>query len=200
MLEIVFVSDYVCPYCLVGKELLKQAAAKLQIEISLKHQSYELTREPEPQVNTFYDEERKERYKVLNGACKELHLNMKIPPKVIPRPYSRLAFEGWYFAEKKGMGDAYDDMIYRAYFIEEKDIGNLEVLCETAADLGLDVLKFREALEQGAYKKEEADAVDYADKNLEIVSLPTMIIHGKKQYFKEYTLDEAIEILQAAEK
>ena len=45
-MEILFVSDYVCPYCLVAKEALRRALEKLGVEAKITEQPFELTPEP----------------------------------------------------------------------------------------------------------------------------------------------------------
>lgn len=85
MLEITFISDYVCPYCYVGKELLLRAVRQTGINARIIYQPLEATEEPEPRVDTYHDPVRRERYKILDEPCKRLELNMKLPPNVIPR-------------------------------------------------------------------------------------------------------------------
>ncbi len=70
---------------------------------------------------------------------------------------SRLAQELAKWAESKGKGDEIHDPIFRAYFVEAKNIGKPEVLVEIAkearlpADEAMDVLlsrSFKEAVDQ----------------------------------------------------
>ena len=190
MLDILFVSDYVCPYCLVGKDALKKALAELGLEAEITWHPYELTEEPSERVDTYHDEVRKKKYQVLYKPCKELGLDMKLPPNVIPRPYSRLAFEGWYFACDHQLGDVYNDLMYRAYFIDEKDIGDLEVLTELAKSIGLDGDAFRSALENGMYSKREKADVNYVKNVLQIKGLPAIFVNEKRLVLKEYTVEE----------
>lgn len=197
MIEITFVSDYICPYCLVGKEALLQAIQKTGVQAKINYQPFEATIEPEPRVDTYHDSVRRERYKKLEEPCKKLGLeNMKIPPKVIPRPYTRLAYEGWYFASENRKGEEYNDLMYRAYFIEEKDIGDIDVLTDLAKGLGLDGEQFKKALETGRYSEKEKAAVKYAKEELQIKKLPTLIVNGHKSSFHTFTVEEAIEILR----
>ena len=70
--------------------------------------------------------DRREKYQILNTPCAQLGLDMKLPPNIVPRPYTRLAFQGWYYACDHGMGDAYNERMYRAYFIDELDIGDID--------------------------------------------------------------------------
>ena len=104
MLDILFVTDFVCPYCLVAKEALKEALKEEGLKANITLQPLELTEEPSPPVDTFHDEKRKSRYQVLVKPCKELGLDMKLPPQVCPRPYTRLDFEGYFYALDKGKG------------------------------------------------------------------------------------------------
>ena len=133
-MQILFVSDYVCPYCLVAKEALKQALAETGMEAEITWQPYELTPESRERVDTWHDEKRRANYQILVEPCARLGLDMKLPPHVIPRPYTRLAFEGWYYACGQGKADAYNDLVYQAYFILEQDIGDISVLAELAKE------------------------------------------------------------------
>ena len=197
-MEILFITDYVCPYCLVAKVALEQALEATGIQANITYQPYELTPEPRERVDTWNDPRRRAGYKILEEPCRKLDLPMKLPPHVIPRPYTRLAFEGWYFACDHGKGDAYADAIYRAYFMEELDIGNMEVLSAIAARLGLDAAAFTTALEAGAYSRQEKEAVDYARNVLKPTGVPTIYLDGTKVELSEYTTQEMIRLLQGA--
>ena len=196
MLNIMFVSDYVCPYCLVAKEVLKKALEITGLEADITWQPFELTEEPNPRVDTCHDEVRKARYQVLVEPCAALGLDMKLPPVVCPRPYTRLAFEGWYYACKKGKGDLYNDLIYRSYFIDEKDIGDIEILTELAKTVGLDGAEFKQVLECGVYTQIEKEAVSFAKDVLEIKGVPTIYLNGNKISFSKFTVEEMVGILQ----
>jgi hypothetical protein len=112
MVDILFISDYVCPHCVVAKAALKAALKETGIEANITWQPYELTWEPAERVDTYHDEKRKAGYQICIEPSKQLGLDAKFPPKVIPRPYSRLAFEGWYFASDHGKGEEYNDVLF----------------------------------------------------------------------------------------
>ena len=67
MLNILFVTDFVCPYCLVAKVALEEALKETGIEAEIQVQPLELTQEPKERVDTYHDEERKKRYQVLRS-------------------------------------------------------------------------------------------------------------------------------------
>lgn len=190
MLDILFVTDFVCPYCLVAKEALKKGLEKLGLEAKITLQPMELTEEPNPRVDTCHDENRKAHYQVLLEPCRQLGLDMKLPPKVCPRPYTRMAFEGYFYAQEQEKGEEYADKVYHAYFIDEKDIGDLEVLCELAADIGLDKEDFGQALKDGIYEAEEKAAVRYSRQKLEVKVVPTIYVNGEKLKLENYSAEE----------
>ena len=196
MLDILFVTDFVCPYCLVAKEALDQSLRELGLEAKISLQPLELTEEPNPRVDTCHDEKRKAHYQVLVEPCRQMGLDMKLPPEVCPRPYTRLAFEGYFYAQEQGRGEVYSDKVYRAYFTDEKDIGDMDVLCELAGESGLDREDFRQALIDGLYTDEEKKAVRYSREELKVTSVPTIYVNGQKIALKTYTEEEMTEILR----
>ncbi len=196
MLEITFVTDFVCPYCLVGKAALEKAMETSGIEAQIKIQPMELTEEPKPRVDTYNDPVRRANYKVLDKPAKDLGLDMKIPLNVIPRPYTRLAWEGWFFAKEHGLGDLYSDLMYRAYFIDEKDIGDIEVLVKLAESIGLDGTEYRNVLNNGTYYKEQRMASDYSRHTLEVKGIPTLFINGQRVKMSDYSIEAAVELLK----
>ena len=128
--------------------------------------------------------------------AKALGLDMKMPPAVCPRPYTRLAFEGLFFAKKEGLAEGYSDLVYRAYFEKEQDIGDLEVLCAIAKEAGLDAAAYRQALEDGTYRRQEEEAADYSGEVLKVTGVPTIYIDGRQIAIEHYTKEEMVQILK----
>ena len=194
-MEILFVSDYVCPYCLVAKEALYQAMAETGITPEITWHPYELTPEPKPQVDTYHDEKRRAGYQRLVEPCKKLGLDMKLPPHIIPRPRTHKTFEGWYYACEKGLGDTYNDRMYRAYFIDELDIGDLNVLVRLAEEIGLDGEDFRATVISGVHSPEVEAACNHARNVLEVKGVPSIFINGQKIALQTFDKEEMVEIL-----
>lgn len=195
MLDIVFVTDYVCPYCLVAKEALKKALIETNTDANITFHPMELTMEPEPRIDTYHDEVRKAKYQVLVEPCKKLGIDMKLPPNVVPRPYTRLAYEGLHFAASKGKAEVYNDLMYNAYFIDEKDIGDIDVLVSLAESVGLDGAEYREALETGKYKILQENLSYYARNQLKTKGIPAIYIDGQKVTLSDYSVEEMMGIL-----
>lgn len=69
---------------------------------------------------------------------------------------SRRAQELGKWAEEQQCGEAFHAAVYRAYFVDGRNLAEPEVLADIAAGLGLDVAAVRAVLRQGRY----AAAVD----------------------------------------
>ncbi len=69
---------------------------------------------------------------------------------------SRLAQELGKWADTQPGGEAIHDALYRAYFVESRNIGDADVLVEIATSVGLPAEAAREVLETRSFK----DAVD----------------------------------------
>lgn len=178
-MKIQFVSDYVCPYCYVAKKPLVEACRGRDVEIEWV--PFELSRPPKPRVDTYNDPVRRAKYaETLIPLCEAQGIQMAIPPKVIPRPYTTKAFEGFHYAQAHGHGEAYNDLVYEAYFVHERDIGDVGVLCEIAAQAGLDADDFRRALDGGDYAETQRRAAEYSRDVLEVRGVPTLFVDGQK--------------------
>ena len=110
-IKIQYVSDYTCPYCYASRVSLLEAIEGYDVEIEWL--PYEGTPLSKPQVDSYHDPIRKRNYRrLISPVIKELGLDMKLPPRVIPRPYTHLAAEGHLFANEHGLGEVYDARVY----------------------------------------------------------------------------------------
>jgi predicted DsbA family dithiol-disulfide isomerase len=111
-------------------------------------------------------------------------------PKVSPQPYTHLAFEGYQYAKEKGNAQAYNERMLKAFFQEEQDIGDTDVLTRLAGEVGLDETEFRTVLETRKYQAAHQQALEHAYKEAQITAVPTVVIgnsvlrgmHSKETY------------------
>ena len=155
-MELPIVIDFVCPYCYYLVALLDTVQDVFPHRI--RFLPNELTEESNPPVDVCSDPERRARFgRTLAPACEKIGLDAKLPPNVCPRPYTRKAFEGFHFAEERGLGNEYCRRVMEAYFAEERDIGSEAVLAELAGEIGLDRALFLEALKDGTYTQRQRE-------------------------------------------
>jgi predicted DsbA family dithiol-disulfide isomerase len=67
--------------------------------------------------------------------------------------------------------------IFRAFFVENRDIGLPAVLAEVAREAGLDAARLRSALDSGQYTQRVAD-LEQVSRRLGVSAVPTIVIGG----------------------
>jgi predicted DsbA family dithiol-disulfide isomerase len=88
---------------------------------------------------------------------------------------SRLAQELAKWAESKGQGNAFHEAVFRAYFVNGKNIGKVEELVSLAKSIGLPEREARSVLELRTFK-EAVDSDWSRSRSLEITGVPTFVI------------------------
>ena len=102
--------------------------------------------------------------------------DLGLPLGVRKKTYnSRLAQEMGKWAESKGKGDEFHDAVFRSYFVDGKNIGEVDVLANLAKSAGLPEKEARKVLQSRTFK----DAVDSdwaRSRELGITGVPTFVI------------------------
>jgi predicted DsbA family dithiol-disulfide isomerase len=88
---------------------------------------------------------------------------------------SRLAQELGVWADSQPGGDAIHDALFRAYFVDARDIGDPEVLVEIAASVGLPAEQAREVIEKRTHKA-AIDADWEKSHQYGVTGVPTFVI------------------------
>lgn len=124
-----------------------------------------------------------------------------LPPAVIPRPYTRFAALGGLYAEEHGHREVYDQAVTDAYFLEEADIGQEEVLLSIAEQVGLDRAGFTAALHSDALIRRLEEKERKVLEELSPKTLPTIIMDGSVRLEGGiYTLEKYRQFLERADK
>ncbi|AHM63483.1 DSBA oxidoreductase [Flammeovirgaceae bacterium 311] len=183
MATIKIYSDYVCPFCYLGEQILEEVRRENpDMHIEVEWMPFELRPYPTPTLKP-EDEylPRVWRQSVYPMAA-QLGVAI-ILPDISPQPYTHLAFEGFQYAKEKGKGAAYTNRMFRAFFKESKDIGDIEVLSSEVAEIGLDAAEFREVLESRKYKQQHKEALEQSYRQ-GIQAVPTFEIGG--EFYQAY--------------
>ena len=103
----------------------------------------------------------------------------KIKWKTIPIHWGKgspLPGEAYFLAEEAGKGEKMKEVIFRAHFVEKKDIGDVKVLEEIGKKMGLGI-DFSKRLRAGDKAKDVQKALDMAG-TYGVDETPTLIIAG----------------------
>ncbi|MFF2885899.1 DsbA family protein [Paenibacillus sp. NPDC057967] len=166
-------SDFVCPYCILAEGELEAAAAEKGIEV--EYLPFELRPYPTPTLRPEGEYITKDWQERVYPIAAELGIPIVKPP-FSPQPYTHLAFEGYQFAIEHGKAKEYNKRMYEAFFLESKNIGEIDVLTELAGEIGLDQAAYRKALEDRTYREKHREALHQAYYVANINSAPTFII------------------------
>ena len=91
---------------------------------------------------------------------------------------SRLAQELAKWAESKGRGDSFNEAVFRAYFVDGKNIGKVDELAALAKSIGLPEEEARSVLESRTFK-EAVDSDWSRSRVLGITAVPTFFINDR---------------------
>ncbi len=178
-LHVTLVSDYICPWCYVGLARLEQLREEFVITLSAC--AFDL-RPGIPPEGIAREEASKGRtyppgyIENLHQTALDAGIDLKRPPLV---PNTRKAHEATEFARDNG-GDlwAVHRALFRAYFEEEKNIGDADVVVQACEGAGIDGGVLREALDAGRYSEEIEKQMEWGRAN-GVTGVPTTIFNSR---------------------
>lgn len=178
MINITIYSDYVCPFCLLAEQVVSDAIGKQNISINWR--AFELRPYPVPTLKpedsylpTIWQES-------VYPLAERLGVAMQLPT-ISPQPRTAKAFELLVMAQDKGLDHEYSMRVLRAFFQENQDIGDTEILVRLATEVGLNANDARSALNNGIYAERHREALRHAREDMTITSVPTIVI-GKQVF------------------
>ncbi len=114
--------------------------------------------------------------KKVQARLKEAAADLGIPLGERTRTYNtRRAQELAKWAEAQGAGESFHRAVFKAYFVEGRDIGAVDELIKIVDDLGLSGEAARKALSSGTYK--DAVNTEWARaREMGITAVPTFVM------------------------
>ena len=168
-------SDYVCPYCVLFESALSEATRCLDVDV--QWQPFELRPEPTPTLLPEDSYLPRVWERSVYPLARSLGVSITLPT-ISPQPYTRSAHEGFQFAKQAGKALEYNERVFRAFFQEDRNIGDLTELTQLAGDVGLDETAFRAALESGEFSESHDNSLQKA-MEFGVNSVPSVFIDGQ---------------------
>jgi predicted DsbA family dithiol-disulfide isomerase len=198
-------SDFVCPFCYIGKRRLEEALQKFDgVRPEIVFKSYEL--DPKAPIDadetmlellsTKYQMSQSQAQQMIDGVIEQaasvgLEFNFSTMKRTNTFDAHRLAK----FAYDKGKGPELTERLLLAYFTEGKHIGDQQTLMELANEVGMDVLEAEAILKSDQYKddvlKDESEA-----RQIGIQGVPYFIFNQKLVISGARSSDEFLEALR----
>lgn len=187
-IQVDIVSDIVCPWCWVGIKLFQKAAKQSGQNITLSWRPYML----DPSVaegGTPYKDYMKQKFgDAPSNRFTEMRKHLEdIGPKLgidfkfddIPmRPNTLNAHRLLKWAQGQDKGDAASEALFKAFFTDLKDVGNVDVLTQIGEALGMDAEITHDLLSGDDDKNAVREEIMFF-RNLGVNAVPTFIYNGQ---------------------
>jgi predicted DsbA family dithiol-disulfide isomerase len=136
---------------------------------------FELRPEPHPTLRPEGDYLQRAWSQSVYPIARSMGVPITLPP-VSPQPHTHLAFEGYQYAREHGRGNEYNDRVLEAFFVEGKDIGQIDVLTRLAGEVGLNEKELEEALRNRKYREAHRRALRHAYEEAGVTGVPMFVI------------------------
>ena len=185
-LELLVFSDFICPWCLIGKKRLADALALVpQTKISVRWMPFELNplMPPEGMDRRSYRSKKFgswERSQVLDAQVERAgrYEGLVFRHDLMERtPNTRNAHRLSWLALQQGKQDCIAESILRGYFLQGRDIGVVEVLADIAAEHGMDREETRRWLNSKAGSEKVEQQLDQS-RRLGVTGVPSVFVDG----------------------
>ena len=168
-------SDIMCPFCYIGKRNYEKALSTFsnQEEVDIEWHSFQLdpTIPPhaEKKENVYqYLAEKKgisyersaELHRALIQTAKAAGLDYHFDKAIVANSFD--AHRMIQLAKTKGLGDAAEERLFRAYFTEGRDFGDHDVLVELGTEIGLPETEIRTVLDSEEFANKVEQDIDEA--------------------------------------
>ncbi|HRP90548.1 MAG TPA: DsbA family oxidoreductase [Edaphocola sp.] len=182
-------SDIVCPFCYIGKRnfeiALNEFPNKDKIKIIWK--SFQLNQDAPINSGILYPEYlsdkkgwTKEEVKMMLQrvvqSAKDIGLeyHLETAPLLNTTDCHRLL----QYAKTKGLGDELEELFFKAYFTDNKNLNDKEILTELCQNIGIDTTGVNEALNNNLYLEKVQSDIEEANQ-LGIHSVPFFVMNRK---------------------
>lgn len=186
-------SDYSCPFCYLGAVNVQQAARQTGATVVWRAHQLRVAGAPrlDPQSPAMVQGWREQVFPLAERCG----VTIRQPSRV---PLTRLAHEAAAWARAQGRFEAFHAAIFRAYFLEDADIGATETLLALAQQQGMDANDLAAALKEQRFAEEvEEDLL--IGQTYGVTGVPTCVLGGTLLYGVQEvaTLVRAIEAVRA---
>ena len=151
MIKVKVISDTICPWCYIGKRNFDLALKQVpDIKVSFEYSTFQLDPNMPPEgidrsdcVSKKFDKEQYINIKnnIKNEAIKSGISNINNTIGIIPNTFNSHRLIYW-SKENNSQLDTVEE-IFKSYFEESKDIGDINILIDIAEKVGLDPQKIR---------------------------------------------------------
>lgn len=188
-MEIAIWSDYVCPFCYIGKRRLEQALEETGYasQATLQLKAYQLDAStPEVVTESMY-ESLARKYRTSIEQARSMTANVTEQAKSVGLDYNFEEMKGANtarahrlvkFADTQEKGYVLGESLLKAHFLDGQNINDIEVLVKLATDVGLDEAEARRVVESNEFFPQiQIDQTEAAQ--IGIQGVPFFVLNNK---------------------
>ncbi|QKZ11345.1 DsbA family oxidoreductase [Spirosoma sp. KUDC1026] len=182
-------SDVMCPFCYIGKRKFEQALSQFpnRDDIRVTWKSFQLNpdmeTDPETSINQYLAnakgwslEQAEQMNNRVTAMAQEVCLTYRFDKAVVANSWD--AHRLIQLAKQRGLGDAAEERLFKAYFTEGRNTADHATLLELGTDIGLDASEVNAMLASDLY----GQAVDqdlYEARQIGVRGVPFFVLNHK---------------------
>jgi protein disulfide-isomerase len=188
-LKIQIWSDIMCPFCYIGKRRIETALAEFEHNdaVEIEWNSFQLTSQNLISKNEKLAEHLAKKYQQnlewahnkLNSItqnAKKTGLDLDLQEVIMENSFN--AHRLLYLAKKKQLSNELEELLFKAYLIDGKNINDTSTLTQLALQVGLDINEIEYVLYTTAYTKQVKYEIQLAN-NIGIKTVPFFVFDNK---------------------
>jgi predicted DsbA family dithiol-disulfide isomerase len=182
-------SDVMCPFCYIGKrrfeEALKSFAHKEILDIEWKAFQLDPTTKTDPSISIYKllsekkgipENQARQMIGQVSRSAAELGLNFNFDKAIVANSYKAHQFS--HFAKSNGVGIEAEEQLFKAYFIDGKNIDDTPTLISLGTEIGLNGDDLKRSLDINQYAS-EVDRDCAEARSMRVSGVPFFRINGR---------------------
>lgn len=182
-------SDVMCPFCYIGKRKFETALQQFEhqndVEVVWKSFQLQPDMKTDPTKNTIQHlaeskgwtmEHAKEMTSHVVKMAQEVGLNYNFDKAVVANSFD--AHRLVQFAKTKAKGDAMEEQLFKAYFIDGKNTADHATLTALAIEIGLNETEVKEVLATDAFSDNVQEDI-YQSRQIGVTGVPFFVLNDK---------------------
>lgn len=203
-------SDIMCPFCYIGKRQLETALAEFpDNEFEIEWKSFQLDPTITPQsgkdVYTFLAERKGisvdqsiEMHKGVVERAKSVGLDYHFDKAIISN--SLTAHRIIHLAKTKNLGDQMEEIFFKAYFTEGRDLNDKQTLIELGTKAGLDTKEVQEVVENEDLYLNDVHADIHEANQIGVQGVPFFVFDRKYAVSGAQPIEAFVQTIKEAQK
>lgn len=168
--------DYVCPFCLLVEGAVEELQRERDVEVRIR--PFELRPNPLPTLKPEDDYLPRIWSDAVYPMAERFGVSIQLPT-ISPQPRTAMPFVVLQLAQERGVAQEYSAETFRAFFQQDLDIGDEDVVVEIATRVGLDSSDVEMALRSDERRARQAADQRYTVEVLGVTSVPSFLVNGR---------------------